>query len=80
MFCQNKLFNLFSTFQSMPTKNTSEKTINAAYIVNPAQGNVKVVVTTKKEAEKETPIKPVAAFAKTLRYSIDSVGGGYTGL
>jgi hypothetical protein len=64
----------------MVAKNTTETTLSATYVINPTKGNVKVVVTTKKEAEKETSAKPVANFAPNKRYSINSIGGGYTGL
>lgn len=65
----------------MATQNTNQSTINATYVVNPTKGDIKVVVkTAKKEAEKHTTTKPAARFAKNLRYSINGVSGGYTGL
>lgn len=51
--------------------------MNASYVVNPANGQLKVVVTTKNETEAK-PL-PKIKFNKTY-YSIDTDGGGYTGL
>jgi uncharacterized protein YktA (UPF0223 family) len=62
----------------MATKNVNNATINASYVVNATNGEIKVVVSSKKE-EKKTE-KTVAAFAKNTRYSIYNNGGGYTGL
>ena len=52
--------------------------MNASYVVNPAKGKVKVIVTIEKTPNKE--MKVVAGFAKNTRYSIYNNGGGYTGL
>ena len=61
----------------MTTKTTNQATVNASYVVNPANGEIKVVVT--KKAEKEVIAVPKITFQKT-RYSFDSTDGGYTGL
>ncbi|HEU4902265.1 MAG TPA: hypothetical protein VFT06_05710 [Flavisolibacter sp.] len=63
----------------MITKNASQPVVNASYVINPAKGEIKMVVTTKKETEKKTSLKTQPAFVKTY-YSIDTNGGGYTGL
>lgn len=59
--------------------NTSQTTVNPAIVVNSAKGDVKMIVTTKKE-EVSNPAKPVSGFAKNTRYSINNNGSGYTGL
>ena len=64
----------------MTKQNTNQTTINTAYVINPAKGEVKLVVTTKTEETKEKQLKTNAGFAKNLRYSLNSNGGGYTGL
>lgn len=61
----------------MTTKNTTQPTVNASYVLNPAKGEIKMVVTAKKEVERKVSVKP--SYVKT-HYSIDSNGGGYTGL
>lgn len=59
-------------------KNTSNQSLlNATYVMNPANGEMKVVVKTRKENETELPAH--TAYVKT-HYSIDTDGGGYTGL
>ena len=62
----------------MATKNTTPATVNASYVINPVKGEVKIVVTEKKETKKV--MQPLAGFAKNTRYSIYNNGGGYTGL
>lgn len=65
----------------MTTANTTLATVNASYLVNPSNGEIKVMVSninTKKE-EKKT-LKTISGFAKNTRYSIYNNGGGYTGL
>jgi hypothetical protein len=70
-------FNLFV----MTTQNTTQATISTSYVMTPAQSEVKVVVSKKStEINKENAVKPVATFAKNLRYSLNSNGGGYAGL
>lgn len=61
----------------MTTKTPSQSTVNANYVVNPSNGQIKVVVTKKAETEAKT--MPKISFFKT-RYSFDSNDGGYTGL
>jgi hypothetical protein len=61
----------------MATQNSTQQTVSASYVINSAKGEVKVVVSTKKETEKTIQVKPT--YVKT-RYSIDTNGGGYTGL
>jgi hypothetical protein len=61
----------------MATQNSTQATVNASYVINPSKGEIKVVVSTKKETEKTIQVKPT--YVKT-RYSIDTNGGGYTGL
>jgi len=61
----------------MTTKTPSKITVNANYVVNPANGQIKVVVT--KTSEKEVKAMPKISYIKT-RYSFDSTDGGYTGL
>ena len=61
----------------MTTNNTTQQTVNASYVLKPAKGEIKVVITTKKEVERKLTVKP--SYVKT-RYSIDTNGGGYTGL
>ena len=61
----------------MATQNSTQPTVSASYVVTPSKGEVKVLVSTKKETEKKNYIAPV--YVKT-RYSIDTNGGGYTGL
>lgn len=61
----------------MATQNSTQPTVSATYVINPVKGEVKVLVSTKKETEKKNHITPV--YVKT-RYSIDTNGGGYTGL
>lgn len=61
----------------MTTKTSNQTALDASYVVNPANGEIKVVVKTKKEGEGRLPLR--AAFVKT-HYSIDTNGGGYTGL
>jgi hypothetical protein len=61
----------------MTTKTQSQATVNASYVVNPANGEIKVVVAKKNENEAK-PL-PKVKFNKTY-YSIDTNGGGYTGL
>lgn len=51
---------------------------NTTLVVNPANGEVKMVVNQKAEEKRE--LKMVARFAKNTRYSIYNNGGGYTGL
>ncbi len=64
----------------MTTENTMHATLNASYVLNPSNGEVKLIVnnTSKKEAKKS--LKTVTGFAKNTRYSIYNNGGGYTGL
>jgi hypothetical protein len=62
----------------MTTTNTTETTIKATYVLNPEKGQIKILVTNKKEVNNAE--KQVAAFAKNTRYSIYNNGGGYTGL
>ena len=61
----------------MTTKTPSQAAVNANYVVNPVNGQIKVVVTKKAEIEKK--VIPRISFTKT-RYSFDSTDGGYTGL
>ena len=62
------------------TTNTNQAPVNTAYVMNPVNGEVKVIVTSKKEEETPNPAKPLDGFAKNTRYSIYNNGGGYTGL
>ncbi len=62
----------------MTTNETKPANVNAAYVVNPVNGETKVIITKEKESKKQ--VKVVAAFAKNTRYSIYNNGGGYTGL
>lgn len=64
-------------FQVMTTKTLNQTSVNASYVMNPANGQIKVVVTKKNETEAK-PL-PKIKFNKTY-YSIDTNGGGYTGL
>ena len=64
----------------MATKNTTQATVNASYIMNTSTGEVTVKVSAKSEKERKTAAKPAASFAKNIRYSIYNNGGGYTGL
>lgn len=64
----------------MTSKNTIQTPANTSYVLNPTNGNVNVMASKKKEEQKEKSGKAVAGFAKNLRYSINSNGGGYTGL
>ena len=62
------------------TTNTNQAAVNATVVVNPSNGEVKVLVASKKEEKATNPAKPVMGFAKNTRYSIYNNGGGYTGL
>jgi hypothetical protein len=62
------------------TTNTNQAAVNATVVVNPSNGEVKVLVAGKKEEKATNPAKPVTGFAKNTRYSIYNNGGGYTGL
>jgi hypothetical protein len=62
----------------MNTENTSHTATTTTLVLNPTNGEVKVLLNKKKE-ETGQP-KAVAAFAKNTRYSIYNNGGGYTGL
>ena len=62
------------------TTNTNQASVNATFVVNTSNGEVKVVVANKKEEEKTKQAQPVSGFAKNTRYSIYNNGGGYTGL
>lgn len=61
----------------MTTNTTNQTTLNASYGLNPANGEIKVVVTRKKEAD--VKLQTRIRYVKT-HYSIDTNGGGYTGL
>lgn len=63
----------------MTTENTLQAMSNTSYVVNQTNGNVKMLVTSKKQEAKATQ-KPILNFAKNTRYSIYNNGGGYTGL
>ncbi len=63
----------------MTTQNANQAYVNASYVVNPAKGEVKVVVTKKKDSENGIQRKTKTTFTKTY-YSIDTNGGGYAGL
>lgn len=64
----------------MTTENTTNATVNASYVVNPANGEIKVIVSNKEKKEMKKSLKTIAGFAKNTRYSIYNNGGGYTGL
>jgi hypothetical protein len=62
-------------------KNTIQTTVNASYVVNSSNGEVKVIVSDKKpNKEEKKTLKTAGGFAKNTRYSIYNNGGGYTGL
>ncbi|WP_121354679.1 hypothetical protein [Flavisolibacter nicotianae] len=63
----------------MTTKNANQTTVSTAYVVNPAKGEIKLVMTTSKEKEVKTPVDAQPKYVKTY-YSIDTNGGGYAGL
>ena len=64
----------------MTQQNTNPTTINTAYVINPTNGNVNVVVSKKADLKNENEVKAIPEFAKNLRYSLNSNGGGYSGL
>lgn len=64
----------------MTTKNATQATVTASYVLNPANGEVKVMVSSKEKKEAKKTLKTVTGFAKNTRYSIYNNGGGYTGL
>lgn len=64
----------------MTTKNATQATVNASYILNPANGEVKVMVSNREKKEAKKPLTTITGFAKNTRYSIYNNGGGYTGL
>ena len=61
----------------MATQNSTQPTVSASYVITPSKGEVKVLVSTKKETENKNLVAPI--YVKT-RYSIDCNGGSYTGL
>jgi archaellum component FlaG (FlaF/FlaG flagellin family) len=63
----------------MTTTNTTQTSVNASYVMNPAKAGIKVVVTRKNENENKVQVKTKTRFVKRY-YSIDTNGGGYTGL
>ncbi|MBB1284062.1 hypothetical protein HRH25_06730 [Flavisolibacter sp. BT320] len=62
------------------TTNTTQSTVNASFVVNAINGEVKVIVANQKEEENTKQAQPISGFAKNTRYSIYNNGGGYTGL
>lgn len=62
------------------TTNANQVVANASFVVNPVNGNVRVIVTNQKQEEIKKQTQPITGFAKNTRYSIYNNGGGYTGL
>lgn len=62
----------------MNNKTSNQSSLDATYVINPASGEMKVVVKTKNENDTLVATHQ-AAYVKT-HYSIDTNGGGYTGL
>ena len=62
------------------TTNTTQSTVNASFVVNAINGEVKVIVANQKEEENTKQDQPISGFAKNTRYSIYNNGGGYTAL
>jgi len=82
MVCLNLIYQntKFLNLLFMTQQNTNQSTINTAYVINPTSGEVNVVVSQKAEVKIEKEVKAVPKFAKNLRYSLNSNGGGYRGL
>ena len=64
----------------MTTKNATQATVNASYVLNPANGEIKVMISGKENKEAKKSSATINGFAKNTRYSIYNNGGGYTGL
>ena len=64
----------------MTTENTTQATLNASYVINASNGEVKVMVSSKNIKETKKTLNVAGGFAKNSRYSIYNNGGGYTGL
>lgn len=63
----------------MAAKNTFQTSVNASYVLHPAKGEVKVVVSAEKEKEPKAAVDAKTIYVKTY-FSIDGNGGGYMGL